>query len=107
MRAEPSATAAVPLPLEFQCIVDAASTVDVGSGARTGLASTIDGVALSSAGMRVLLKDQATPSENGVWAIRSGAWKKLGQFDVVYMRKGTLSAVRCYMRTSANVYEKM
>ena len=86
------------------CIVDAASTADVPT--RSGLALTIDGVALNTSGMRILLKDQATASQNGVWAVRSGAWFKLGQQDVVFVKGGAVKP-KAYLRTSPNVYESL
>lgn len=36
---------------------------------------TIDGV-LTTAGTRVLVKDQSTPSENGIYIAKSGAWSR-------------------------------
>jgi hypothetical protein len=42
----------------------------------SGTAQTIDGVALNTAGMRVLLTAQTTASANGVWVIQSGAWTR-------------------------------
>lgn len=42
----------------------------------TGLAQTIDGVALNTIGMRVLLTAQSTPAQNGLWTVQSGAWSR-------------------------------
>lgn len=42
----------------------------------TGLAQTIDGIALSTAGMRVYLAKQTTASQNGIWLAQSGAWTR-------------------------------
>lgn len=42
----------------------------------TGLAQTIDGVALSTIGMRVLLTGQTTASQNGPWVVAAGAWTR-------------------------------
>lgn len=42
----------------------------------TGLAQTIDGVALSSIGQRVFLANQTTPAQNGIWVVQSGAWTR-------------------------------
>lgn len=42
----------------------------------SGLAVTIDGVALNATGMRVLLTGQTTASQNGPWIIQSGAWTR-------------------------------
>ena len=41
---------------------------------------TIDGVALS-VGDRVLVKDQTTGSENGIYVVASGAWTRATDFD--------------------------
>jgi hypothetical protein len=46
----------------------------------TGLSTTIDGVALSSANMRVLLVGQASAATNGVWLTQSGAWTRPTDF---------------------------
>lgn len=42
----------------------------------TGLAQTVDGVALSTAGMRVYLANQTTPTQNGGWVVAAGAWTR-------------------------------
>jgi len=83
----------------------AASTANIGVGSRSGLLSTIDGVALNTAGMRVLLKNQSTASENGLYSVATGAWVKIGQPDVVEILGGTLSGRTRYMLTSANTYQ--
>jgi len=40
----------------------------------SGLAQTIDGVALNTAGMRVYLARQTTGSQQGMWVVQSGNW---------------------------------
>lgn len=61
---------------------------------------TIDGVVLA-AGDRVLLKDQADPSENGVYVVASGAWSRSSDADTtskvtasfaVFVEQGTVNA---------------
>lgn len=42
----------------------------------SGLAQTIDGVALSTAGMRVYLAKQTTGTQNGMWLAQSGNWTR-------------------------------
>lgn len=42
--------------------------------------TTIDGVSLS-AGDRVLLTNQTTASENGIWEVQAGAWTRPTDFD--------------------------
>lgn len=41
---------------------------------------TLDGIALA-AGDRVLLKDQTTASQNGIWIVAAGAWTRATDFD--------------------------
>ena len=61
---------------------------------------TIDGVALS-AGNRVLVKDQSTASQNGIYIVSAGAWSRAVDADVdsevttgltVYVSEGTAAA---------------
>lgn len=42
----------------------------------SGLAQTVDGVALSTAGMRVYLAKQTTAAQNGAWVVGAGAWTR-------------------------------
>lgn len=42
----------------------------------SGTAQTVDGIALSTVGMRVLLTGQTTASQNGPWVVASGAWTR-------------------------------
>ncbi len=49
--------------------------------ALTGL-QTIDGVALA-VNDRVLVKDQSTPSENGIYLVSSGAWSRAADYNAV------------------------
>lgn len=42
----------------------------------SGLTTTVDGVALNTAGERVLLTAQTTASQNGPWVVSSGAWTR-------------------------------
>lgn len=58
--------------LDPKASVVAASTSNI--AALTGT-MTIDGIALV-AGDRVLLKDQTTPSQNGVYVVAAGAWSR-------------------------------
>lgn len=46
----------------------------------TGQAQTVDGVALNTVGMRVLLQAQTTATQNGLWVIQSGAWTRPTDF---------------------------
>jgi hypothetical protein len=58
--------------------VDAVSIVN--QATLTGLAQTVDGVALSAVGMRVLLTNQTTGAQNGPWLVQSGAWIRPPEF---------------------------
>ena len=61
---------------------------------------TVDGVALA-VGDRVLVKDQATASENGIYIVASGAWTRAADFDTTtevtagaftFVESGTVNA---------------
>lgn len=62
--------------LDPKASVRAATTANI---SLTGT-QTIDGVALSS-GDRVLVKDQATGSQNGIYVVASGAWTRATDMD--------------------------
>lgn len=46
----------------------------------SGLATTVDGIALNTDGFRVLLTAQTTSTQNGIWAVHSGAWTRPTDF---------------------------
>lgn len=80
--------------------------------ALTGL-QTIDGVALST-GQRVLVKNQSTASQNGVYVTSNGAWTRATDFDqispldeinsaAVFVRAGTTQADTSWTQTAAVV----
>jgi hypothetical protein len=81
--------------------VNVATTADI---TLSGLSQTLDGIAVSSDGMRVLVKDQTVGSENGIYLAHSGAWTRdskadtgaelLGAFVVVL--RGTVNKDRLY-----------
>lgn len=54
---------------------------DSNQGTLSGLATTIDGVALDTDGYRVLLTAQTTTSENGIYEVHSGAWTRTTDAD--------------------------
>ena len=71
---------------------------------------TIDGVAVV-AGDRVLVKDQTTGTENGIYNVSAGAWERAKDFngtrDVVtgtqvYVISGTTNAQRTFFLSTAN-----
>lgn len=60
--------------------VNAVSTTNV--AALTGIATTVDGILLNTIGKLVLLKDQTTQTQNGVYVIQSGAWTRATGSDI-------------------------
>lgn len=46
----------------------------------SGLAVTVDGVALSTAGQRVYLAAQTTAAQNGIWTAQAGTWVRPGDW---------------------------
>ena len=72
---------------------------------------TIDGVAVV-AGDRVLVKDQTTASQNGIYVVAAGAWTRASDFDgnpgnevtagaYTYVAEGTVNAGMGYVLTTA------
>lgn len=86
--------------------VRAASTANVASLSGT---TTVDGVALI-AGDLVLLKDQSTQANNGVYAIASGAWSRDTNYDtwneltgaLIVVEEGSTQADFLYLCTSVS-----
>jgi hypothetical protein len=87
---------AVKTGLDFKDSVKAATTANITLSA----AQTIDGVALTT-GDRVLVKNQSTGSQNGIYTVASGAWARAGDFDsnvevtsgaFVFVEQGTVNA---------------
>jgi len=84
--------------LDVKASVRAASTV-AGGNITLVTTQTIDGVSLS-AGDRVLVKNQTTGSENGIWVVASGNWAraddavqgKLTAGAFVFVEEGTVNA---------------
>jgi hypothetical protein len=73
-------------------------------------AQTIDGVSVVT-GDRVLVKDQSTSSENGIYVVDSRSWSRSADFDgnndavkgtLVYVNSGTVSAGVIYKCTSTD-----
>lgn len=71
---------------------------------------TIDGVA-AVAGDRVLVKDQSTASENGIWVVASAAWARAEDFDgsydveqgtLVTVAQGTANGSKTFIQTTAS-----
>jgi hypothetical protein len=57
-----------------------AATAVVNQTPLSGLAQTIDTIALSSDGLRTNLWNQTTTSEKGCWVVHSGAWTRCPDF---------------------------
>lgn len=55
--------------------------------------TTIDGISLA-VDDRVLLTAQSTPSENGIWVVKSGAWVRPDDFDVDQSASGALVTIQ-------------
>jgi hypothetical protein len=73
---------------------------------------TIDGVALS-VGNRVLVKDQSTASQNGIYVVASGAWARSADADnnpggevtsgmFTFVEEGTINASTGFVLTTAD-----
>jgi hypothetical protein len=54
--------------------VNTVALVDI---TRSGLAQTINGVALNTDGMTVLLTNETSSINNGIWIVHAGAWTRL------------------------------
>lgn len=89
--------------LEPKQSVRAASTATIAS---LSGAMTLDGVALA-AGDRVLVKDQTTASQNGIYVVSAGAWARSSDADAwadlisayVFVESGTVNADMGYLAT--------
>ena len=90
--------------------LDVKDSVKVATTANITLSGTqtIDGVAVS-ADERVLVKDQSTGSENGIYDCKAGAWARSSDFDssadvtpgaFVFVEQGTANADQGYVLTT-------
>lgn len=66
--------------------------------------SAVDDVLLS-AGDLVLVWQQSTATQNGVYSVASGAWRKLGQPLIVAVRSGDSYGTLFFQLTDANTYQ--
>jgi phage-related tail fiber protein len=92
--------------LDVKESVKAATTANISlSGTQT-----IDGVSLI-AGDRVLVKNQSTASDNGIYVVASGSWSRAtdsdssGEFNsgaFTFVEEGTVNGGRGYVLTTAN-----
>lgn len=92
--------------LDVKDSVRAASTANI--DLTTGGLLTIDGVALA-AGNRVLVKNQTTASQNGIYVAASGAWARAADFDssdeaspgaFMFVEEGTANADTGWVHTT-------
>lgn len=89
--------------LDPKASVRAASTANIAALSGT---MTIDGVALI-AGDRVLVKDQTTASQNGIYVVAAGAWARAADADswaelpgaYVFVEQGTINADNGFLCT--------
>jgi hypothetical protein len=89
--------------------LDPKASVKVATTANIGLSGsmTIDGVAVD-AGDRVLVKDQTTASQNGIYVVGAGAWSRAADMDswtevpgaFVFVEQGTANADRGFVCTA-------
>jgi len=90
--------------------LDVKDSVKVATTANITLSGTqtIDGIAVS-ADERVLVKNQSTASENGIYDCKSGSWSRSSDFDAnsevtsgafVFVEQGTASADAGYVLTT-------
>lgn len=101
--ASAAAASAALVATETKASVVAATTGNITlSGAQT-----IDGVSVV-AGNRVLVKDQSTPSQNGIYVAAAGAWSRSGDMDtwaeivsaVVWVQQGTINGDTAWVFTN-------
>lgn len=91
--------------LKWKTIVDVATTANITLSGE----QTIDGVLTSAS--RVLVKNQTTASENGVYISAAGAWARSTDADTgaeleaaaVPVNGGTVNAGRAYVQTSTSI----
>jgi hypothetical protein len=92
--------------LDIKPSVVALATTNVAT--RSGLAQTVDGVALNTIGMRVLLTAQSTASQNGFWVVQSGSWTRPTDFATgsdaagafAFVEQGTANADKGWVCTT-------
>lgn len=88
--------------LDTKHSVKAATTANL--AALSGLL-TVDGVALT-AGARVLVKDQATASQNGIYVVAAGAWARAADADLsAEVSPGLLVAVEAGTENADTVWQ--
>lgn len=92
--------------LDPKASVKAATTANITLSAP----QTIDGISVI-AGDRVLVKDQSTASQNGIYVVAAGAWTRATDMNLasefagayVFVEQGTVNADRAYVCTNDTV----
>jgi len=89
--------------------LDAKASVKAASTANLTLSGTqtVDGIALV-ANDRILVKDQTTPAQNGIYVVAAGAWTRAGDANVwteipsayVWVEQGTVNADTGWVSTA-------
>lgn len=72
--------------------VYAATTANLTS--LSGLTTTVDGVLLNVAGQRVLVKNQTTASQNGIYTVAAGAWTRAADAATALDLAGSVVSVQ-------------
>ena len=94
--------------LDPKASVKAATTVSVAAGGVPGGSLTIDGYTTGT-GDRILVKDQSTPANNGIWITDTGAsWSRAPDFNTwaqvpgafVFVEQGTVNADTGWVSTA-------
>jgi hypothetical protein len=93
----------------FAQVLDSHPSVKAASTANLTLSGTqtVDGIALI-AGDRILVKDQTTPAQNGIYAVAAGAWARVTDADTwnenvsayVWVEQGTTNADTGWVSTA-------
>ncbi len=83
-------------------IVRAASNANISS---LSTLQTIDGITLVADDL-VLVKNQTTATENGVYTVKSSAWAKVGQPELVVVSYGHQAGTQWYLQ-SDDVYQQI
>lgn len=60
----------------------------------SGLATTIDGILINTAGTRVLVKNQTATADNGIYIVASGAWSRADDANTAASVAGSLVIVQ-------------
>lgn len=91
-------------------VLDPVLVATTGSNITLSGVQTIDGVS-AVAGSRVLVKDQSTPSQNGIYVTASSSWTRASDFNTtgqviqgtqVYVTQGTVNATKSFAVSTAN-----